>query len=82
MYIGLFLAFNNGFVLQFGYGFNPIFPITFREIFCALACVTQRSDCYAISIYNKTINGLSMYQWQTAHGGIFQFPAYWIALGV
>ena len=67
-------------IIQFGYGYNPTFPISFNKVFCALACVTV-NDYYAIIVYNKTINRLSMFEWQTAYGGNFTYPAYWIAIG-
>ena len=77
--IFLLLVLSNGLVLQFGFAWNPTFPITFNKILTCIANGIQWG--YAVNINTIKTNKVTFNQWQSANGSNNTKTVYWIAIG-
>ena len=71
--------FNNGWILQWGFSWNPTFPVTFTRIVRCIANGTQWG--YVVNIKSLSSSNIIFNQWQSANGANITNPVYWFAIG-
>lgn len=69
----------NNVIIQWGYSWNPTFPIAFTHVVRVVGNSNAWAYCIAISGLSNT--NVSFHQWQSANGGNRSAAVYWIAVG-
>lgn len=70
---------NNGFILQYGYSWNPTFPIAFTNIVGIVGNSLVWGYCIAVDKLTNTNTAFD--QWFSSNGGGKKDAIYWFAFG-
>ena len=75
----MLLVFSNKVLLQWGFAWNPTFPIAFTKISRLVGA--GRSWGFVIAIQSLSLTNVTFHQWQSANGSGNTGAVYWLAMG-